>query len=206
MILHSMLHRERPEKEYAPLYKRYGTSTTTWSSLASGLLTGKYNDGIPDGSRFDTGKDFFKDSLKSLNEAEGLEKIRKVKELTTIATGMVFFEMLTSIHAYRLSTELGTSMSALALAWVAKNPNTGTVILGATKPEQLVENLRALEVIPKLTPEVLEKIDAILNNKPAALVRPLSSYVEMRTFNASFSRRTAARLWIFPTGFKCRNV
>lgn len=94
-----MLHRERPEKEYAPLYKRYGISTTTWSSLASGLLTGKYNDGIPDGSRFDTGKDFFKDTLKTLNEAEGLEKIRKVKELTALATGMVFSVMLTSTHA-----------------------------------------------------------------------------------------------------------
>ncbi|KAK0199711.1 voltage-gated potassium channel beta-2 subunit [Desarmillaria ectypa] len=148
---HHMLHRERPEKEYAPLYKKYGISTTTWSSLASGLLTGKYNNGIPPGSRFDLNADFFKDTRASLKTPEGQETIRKVQELTKIAEG------------------LGASTTALALAWVAKNTNTGTVILGATKPEQLLENLKALEVLPKLTDDVLARIEEVLNNKPESL-------------------------------------
>ncbi|KAF8645693.1 hypothetical protein AX16_007642 [Volvariella volvacea WC 439] len=147
---HHMFHRERPEKEYAPLYRNYGIGTTVWSALASGLLTGKYNNGIPQGSRFDNHSEFFKDTLKKLNEPEGQEKIRKVKELTKLA-----------------EEELGTTPAALALAWVAKNPNTSTVILGASRPEQVIENLKALEVLPKLTPEVLEKIEKILDNKPA---------------------------------------
>jgi len=146
---HNMFHRERPEKEYDPLYRKYGLGTTTFSSLASGLLTGKYNDGIPEGSRFSNHSDVFKDTVSSLQNEEGKEKIRKVRELTKIAE------------------ELGTTMSALALAWVAKNPNTSTVILGASRPEQVLENLKAVEVLPKLTPEILEKIENILNNKPA---------------------------------------
>ncbi|KAF5385117.1 hypothetical protein D9615_000899 [Tricholomella constricta] len=145
---HNMFHRERPEKEYDPLYRKYGLGTTTWSSLASGLLTGKYNDGIPEGSRFATTA-MFKSTVESLQKEEGLEKIRKVKELTKLA-----------------ADELQTTPAALALAWVAKNPNTSTVILGATSPEQLTENLKALEVLPRLTDEIMEKIEAILDNKP----------------------------------------
>ncbi|GJE89546.1 aldo/keto reductase [Phanerochaete sordida] len=147
---HHMLHRERPEKEYAPLYKRYDLGTTVWSALASGLLTGKYNDGVPADSRFATHKDFFKDTLDSLTKEEGLRKLEKVKALTALA-----------------EKELGCTTSQLALAWVAKFPTTSTVILGATKPEQLLENIKALEVLPKLTPEVLQKIESILDNKPA---------------------------------------
>ncbi|KAG2037557.1 NADP-dependent oxidoreductase domain-containing protein [Suillus americanus] len=110
----------------------------------------QYNNGVPADSRFAAHSDFFKDTLKSLNEEEGLSKIRKVQQLTTLA-----------------ETELGCSVTHLALAWVAKNPNTSTVILGASKPEQVVDNLKALDVIPKLTPEILDKIEAILQNKPA---------------------------------------
>jgi len=113
----------------------------------------QYNDGIPEDSRFASYSDFFKDTLKSLNEEEGRAKIRKVRELTKLA-----------------EAELGCSVTHLALAWVASHPNTSTVILGATKPEQVVDNLKALDVIPKLTPEILDKIDAILQNKPAATV------------------------------------
>ncbi|KAG8219205.1 NADP-dependent oxidoreductase domain-containing protein [Butyriboletus roseoflavus] len=149
---HHMFHRERPEKEYAPLYKKYAIGTTVWSALASGFLTGKYNNGIPENSRFATHSDFFKDTLKSLSEEEGRAKISKVQRLTEFA-----------------ETELGCSMSHLALAWIAKNPNTSTVILGASKPEQVLDNLKALDVIPKLTPEVLDKIEAILDNKPAPI-------------------------------------
>ncbi|KDQ56259.1 hypothetical protein JAAARDRAFT_36435 [Jaapia argillacea MUCL 33604] len=148
---HNMFHRERPEKEYAPIYKKYKIGTTVWSALASGLLTGKYNNGIPEGSRFDTNKDFFKNTLQSLTQEEGLAKIEKVKKLTALA-----------------ENKLGCSPTHLALAWVAKNPNTSTVILGASKPEQVVDNLKALEVIPKLTDEIIEEIEAILGNKPEA--------------------------------------
>ncbi|KIM64182.1 hypothetical protein SCLCIDRAFT_1213610 [Scleroderma citrinum Foug A] len=152
---HNMLHRERPEKEYAPLYKKYSIGITVWSALASGLLTGKYNDGIPPESRFATHSDIFKDTVKNLNEEEGMGKINKVKELSQLA-----------------ETELGCSITHLALAWVARNPNTSTIILGASKPEQVLDNLKALEVIPKLTPEILSKIEEILKNKPA----PNNSY------------------------------
>ncbi|KAF8174937.1 NADP-dependent oxidoreductase domain-containing protein [Pholiota molesta] len=149
---HHMFHRDRPEKEYHELYKKYGLGTTTFSSLAGGLLTGKYNDGIPEDSRFSTHSAFFKDTIAGLKSPEGQEQIRKVKELTKLA-----------------QEELQTSIAALALAWVAKNPNTSTVILGASKPEQVLENLKALEVIPKLTPEILEKIEKILDTTPEAL-------------------------------------
>ncbi|KAJ8456492.1 hypothetical protein ONZ45_g18697 [Pleurotus djamor] len=149
---HNMFHRERPEKEYKQLYKKYGYATTVYSALDKGILTGKYNNGIPDGSRFDTNAAFFKDTIGKLHGvgAEGTEKIRKVKALTELA-----------------EKELGCSITALALAWIAKNPNTSTVILGASKPEQIIDNLKALEVIPKLTPDVLEKIEEVLRNKPA---------------------------------------
>ncbi|CAA7264940.1 unnamed protein product [Cyclocybe aegerita] len=152
---HHMFHRERPEKEYAPLYKKYHIGTTTFSSLAYGMLTGKYNNGIPENSRFATHSDFFKDTIKQLELSEGKEQIRKVKELTALA-----------------EKELGTTMAALALAWVAKNPNTSTVILGASSPEQLLENLKAVEVVPKLTPEIMHRIEKILGTEP----EPLPSY------------------------------
>jgi voltage-dependent potassium channel beta subunit len=146
---HHMFARDRPEKEYLPLYKKYHLGTTTFSSLASGLLTGKYNNGIPEDTRFANHSAFFKDTIANLKSHEGQEQIRKVKELTVLA-----------------EKELGTTVSALALAWVAKNPNTSTVILGASKPEQILENLKAIEVIPKLTPEIMNKIEKILNNTP----------------------------------------
>ncbi|KAJ3533616.1 hypothetical protein NM688_g7258 [Phlebia brevispora] len=149
---HHMLHRERPEKEYAPVYKRYDIGTTVWSALASGLLTGKagfYVDLIRSVVLTEFVYDFFKNTLQSLNEEEGHQKIEKVKKLTKIAE------------------ELGCTTAQLALAWVARQPQTSTVILGASKPEQVIDNLKALDVIPKLTPEVLEKIEKVLDNKPS---------------------------------------
>ncbi|KIK63655.1 hypothetical protein GYMLUDRAFT_162247 [Collybiopsis luxurians FD-317 M1] len=148
---YNMFTRERAEKEYAPLYRKYNYGTTTYSSLHFGLLTGKYNDGIPPDSRFATeGDAFWKNMARQLQEEKGKEMIRKVKELTIIA-----------------EQELNTTVSALALAWVARHPDTSTVILGASKPEQIVENLKAIEIVPKLTDELLERIDVILDNKPA---------------------------------------
>ncbi|EPT04480.1 hypothetical protein FOMPIDRAFT_1021762 [Fomitopsis schrenkii] len=149
---HHMFHRERPEKEYAPIYEKYQIGTTVWSALAGGLLTGKYNNGIPEGSRYanQSSAVFYKEILNTMDEGEGRKRLDKVKELSEFA-----------------QKELGCSVGQLALAWVAANPNTGTIILGATKPEQVLDNLGALKVIPKLTPEVLEKIEKILGNKPA---------------------------------------
>ncbi|KAF2739330.1 voltage-gated potassium channel subunit beta-1 channel subunit beta-1 [Polyplosphaeria fusca] len=146
---YNAFHRERFESEYAPLYKR-GYGTTIWSPLASGVLTGKYNDGIPEDSRFATNAKTFSNTIQGLQSEEGQAKIDKVRKMTTIAE------------------KLGGSMAQLALAWAAKNPNVSTVILGATKPEQVHDNCKALQLLPKLTPEVMEEIEGILQNKPKA--------------------------------------
>ncbi|KAH9945083.1 Aldo/keto reductase [Epithele typhae] len=152
LCLLNMLHRERPEREYAPLYRKYHLGTTVFSALAQGILTGKYNDGIPQGSRLDIEQEEqFKEKAKWLQSAEGQKQIETVRKLTAFA-----------------ESELKCKVSHLALAWIAANPHTSTVILGASKPEQVLDNLEALKVIPRLTPEVLEKIEKILDNKPAA--------------------------------------
>jgi aryl-alcohol dehydrogenase-like predicted oxidoreductase len=145
---YNAFHRERFEKEYAPLYKKYQYGTTIWSPLASGMLTGKYNDGIPEDSRFATNPEFFKSTIEGLKSEEGQAKIKKVKELTKIAE------------------KLGGTTTQLALAWAAKNPNVSTVILGATKVEQVKDNCGALKLLPKLTDEVMGEIEKILDNKP----------------------------------------
>lgn len=146
---YNAFHRERFEIEYAPLFDQFKYGTTTWSPLASGLLTGKYNDGIPEDSRFATNKSFFESTVKSLKEPEGQAKIEKVKKLTSI------------------SEKLDGNVTQLALAWTAKNENVSTVILGATKVEQIIDNCGALKILPKLTPEIMEEIEKILGNKPA---------------------------------------
>lgn len=146
---YNAFHRERFEVEYAPVFEKYGLGTTIWSPLASGLLTGKYNDGIPEDSRFSTNPAFFAQTVAELKSEKGQAKIEKVRKLTAIAE------------------RLGYKVSQLALAWAAKNPNVSTVILGATKVEQLVDNIKALELVDKLTPEILEEIEKVLDNKPA---------------------------------------
>lgn len=145
---YNAFHRERFEIEYAPLFQQFQYGTTIWSPLASGLLTGKYNDGVPDGSRFSNHQSFFDDTVKELQTDAGKAKIEKVRQLTKIAE------------------EMGGTTAQLALAWAAKNENVSTVILGATKVEQIVDNCKALALVPKLTPEVMEKIEGILHNKP----------------------------------------
>lgn len=147
---HNLFHRERPEAEYKPIYEKYGIKTTVWSALASGLLTGKYNDGIPKDSRFDNHKDFFNDTLKKLESPEGKAKLEKIRTLTKLA-----------------KDELDTGIIQLSLAIIASLPTTGTVILGASSAKQLEEQLLTLDVIPKITPEIIEKVEEILQNKPA---------------------------------------
>lgn len=140
---YNMFHRERFEVDYAPLYKNFGLGTTIWSPLASGLLSGKYNNGMPEDTRLNLkGMDWIKDIWITD------EYIAKVGNLAALAA------------------ELGTTMPCLALAWCAKNPNVSTVILGASKVSQLTENLKALDVLPLLTPDVMEHIETILGNTP----------------------------------------
>lgn len=145
---YNAFHRERFEVEYAPLFQQFQYGTTIWSPLASGLLTGKYNEGIPEGSRFSNHQSFFDGTIKSLQSEEGKAKIEKVRKLTKIAES------------------LGGNAAQLAIAWAAKNENVSTVILGATKVAQIEDNCKALALVPKLTPEVMEKIEGILENKP----------------------------------------
>jgi voltage-dependent potassium channel beta subunit len=140
---YSLLVRERVEKEYARLYSEIGLGTTIWSPLASGVLTGKYNDGIPKETRLGLeANDWLR--VHVFNK----ERIAKVKQLATVAA------------------DLGISQAVLAVAWCLKNPNVSTVILGASKERQLEETLTASEAAEKLTPEVLEKIEQTLQNNP----------------------------------------
>lgn len=141
-------HRQRFEVEYAPLYEQFQYGTTIWSPLASGLLTGKYNDGIPEDSRFATNKSFFEGTIKSLQTDEGKAKIEKVRKLTKIAE------------------KLGGNVAQLSLAWCIMNPNVSTVILGATKTSQIEDNVKALKLVPKLSPDVMQEIEAVLDNTP----------------------------------------
>ena len=139
---YSLLHRDRVEKEYAKLYSEIGLGTTIWSPLASGVLTGKYNDGIPKGSRLSLpNMKWLQDSFTS---EEGKLKIEKAKKLG------------------KLASDIGTSLTHLSLAWCLKNPNVSTVILGASKTEQLKENLKSLDAKSLLTADVMKKIDEIL--------------------------------------------
>ncbi len=143
---YNMFARDKVESEYRQLYETVGLGTTIWSPLASGILTGKYANGIPDGSRMLLPEYGF---LREMLESEGgREKIAKTKELQAVAD------------------ELGTSLPRLAIAWCLTNPNVSTVILGASRPSQLEENLGALEVLPQITGDVLERIETVLDNKP----------------------------------------
>jgi voltage-dependent potassium channel beta subunit len=138
-----MFQRERVEKELAPVFRELGYGTTIWSPLASGLLTGKYNNGIPADSRANLkGYEWLK------NEVITPERIAKVKQLEPIAK------------------DLGCTLAQMALAWCLKNPNVSTVITGASRPEQVRDNMQALDVTPKLTAEVMGRIEAVLGNKP----------------------------------------
>jgi voltage-dependent potassium channel beta subunit len=135
-----LLHRRRVEQEYARLYEDIGLGLTTWSPLASGLLTGKYRDGVPAGSRGALENMSF--LVNGLTDAAKNDAVARLEPI---------------------AQELGGNVAQLAIAWVNRNPRVSTVILGASKLAQLQDNLGALALTPRLTPEVLERIDAATN-------------------------------------------
>jgi voltage-dependent potassium channel beta subunit len=140
---YNLFERNKVENEYLQIFKNEGLGTTIWSPLAAGLLTGKYNEGIPTDSRLAIqGFDWLKERWMSD------DKIAKVKSLALLAK------------------ELNVTLPALSIAWCISNPNVTTAILGATKVQQLTDNLKALEVVPLLTKEVVEKIESIMQTKP----------------------------------------
>jgi len=145
---YNMFTRQRVEQEYAPLYRSIGLGTTVWSPLAGGILTGKYAAGIPAGTRFSLPN--YEWLRKELESQEGQLRIEKTRQLAPLAE------------------ELGCSLAQMALAWCLKNPNVSTVITGASRPNQVVENMKALDVVEKLTPEVMARIESVLQNKPEA--------------------------------------
>ncbi len=141
---YNMFERTKLEKDYLLLFRDYGLGTTIWSPLASGLLTGKYNNADPKDTRLQIeGMDWLKE--KTLGDKSRIEKTKKLEVL---------------------AKELGTTLPKMAIAWTVKNPNVSTTILGASKVEQLKETITSLDVVPLLTDEVIKKIETILNNKP----------------------------------------
>ena len=151
---YNMLVRDRCEREYQLLYENYGMALTPFSPLKAGILTGKYNDGIPEDSRFATSNDqFAKRMTERFGTDDWAQEAKKVAALKPIAE------------------KLGTSQANLAMAWVIKNPNVASAITGASRVEQVYDSVKALAVLPKLTDEVMKEIDEVLGNKPAALVR-----------------------------------
>jgi voltage-dependent potassium channel beta subunit len=140
---YNLLERNKIEYEFLDIFRTVGMGTTIWSPLASGLLSGKYNDGIPEGSRFALeGFDWLKEQWMVEDK---LSRVRKLGEI---------------------AKELETSLATLSIAWCISNNNVTTAILGATKKEQLNENLKALDVLPKLNEQILKRIDDIMQTKP----------------------------------------
>lgn len=141
---YNMLSRERVEVEYAPLYRKHGLGLTIFSPLQKGVLTGKYNNGIPEDSRANkSGAEWFRDQI-----VNGKPMLERVARLDPIAK------------------KIGATSGQLALAWVVKNEHVSSAIIGATSVAQIEENLAALRFVSKLTPEILEEVEAVLENKP----------------------------------------
>lgn len=151
--LYNMLDREKVEKEYAHLYREVGLGLTVFSPLKTGILSGKYKNGIPPDSRYaQESVEFIAGFWKRTGKEKWEGIIEQVNKLEPIAN------------------QLGVKQSQLALAWVLKNPNVSSAITGASSAEQVYENVQAVEVVDKLTPEIMAKIDEILENKPPAII------------------------------------
>ncbi len=143
---YNMFHRDRIEKEYHRLYTEIGLGTTIWSPLASGLLTGKYNQGIPKDSRANLeGYEWLRTRFTDEKAKAQIEKVIKLASVAEI---------------------IGCTTAQLAIAWCLLNPNVSTVITGASKASQVKDNMKAIDIVDKLVPEVVETIEEILDNKP----------------------------------------
>lgn len=140
---YNLFERTKMECDYLPVFRNIGMGTTIWSPLASGLLSGKYNHGIPEGSRL--ALENYAWLKERMMQDEKLEKVQKLE---------------------RVAKELDASLATLAIAWCIRNPNVTTAILGATKESQLTENLGAIQVCAKLTPAIMVEIDGIMGSKP----------------------------------------
>jgi len=150
---YNMLKRGKVEGEFVHLYRETGLGLAISSPIRQGMLSGKYSDGISEGSRLDqTQIDFIAGLRKRLGKEQLPQMVAKVAEMKPIAE------------------RLGVSQAVLAIAWVLKNPNVSSAIMGASSPEQVYENVKAVEVYEKLTTEMMDEIDGILNNKPPAEV------------------------------------
>ncbi|TPX06886.1 uncharacterized protein E0L32_002382 [Thyridium curvatum] len=150
--LYNMIDRTKVEQEFAHLYREVGLGLTVFSPMKQGILSGKYKDGIPDDSRFaQTQVEFIAGYWKRTGKEQWDGVVDKVNRLQPIAD------------------RLGVKMGVLALAWVLSNKNVSSAITGASSPDQVKENVKAVQVYKKLTPEILAEIDEILNNKPPAI-------------------------------------
>jgi aryl-alcohol dehydrogenase-like predicted oxidoreductase len=148
---YNLLHRDKVDGEFNSLYEQYGMGTTIWSPLASGLLTGKYNEGIPGDSRLAlAGYEWLRELWTS---EDGKKKLDKIRQLSVLAN------------------DLSISLTHLSIAWCLKNPHVSTVILGASRLTQLEDNLCSMNALEKLTPEVIERIESIVDNQPTAAER-----------------------------------
>jgi aryl-alcohol dehydrogenase-like predicted oxidoreductase len=145
---YNLFRRENLEIKYKKLFEQKKLGTTIWSPLASGILTGKYNDGIPEGARFEKNPDL----LRIFNEYLGDDK----KEKTLVALN----------EFQKLANELDCSMAQLAMAWCISNTDVSTAITGASRPEQLVETVKAVNILAKLTPEIQNRIETIFSTEP----------------------------------------
>lgn len=153
---YNMLKRDRVEKEYALLYENYGLGLTIFSPLKTGILSGKYNDGIPDDSRIAKATDDFTASQrKGYGNDQWQQTLAQVKRLKPVAD------------------KLGSDQATLALAWVLKNPRVSSAITGASKVEQIAKSVKALDLVEKLDDKVMAEIDEILDNKPTLPYRRL---------------------------------
>jgi len=149
-----MLAREKVEKEFVLLYEHYGTGLTIFSPLKTGILTGKYNDGIPDDSRLANAVDnYTKGQKENYGDPVWQKEIAQVRKLKPIAE------------------KVGCDQATLAMAWVLKNPHVSSAITGASKVQQVIDAVKSLDVVPKLTDEIMKEIDDVLGNKPVPLTR-----------------------------------
>jgi aryl-alcohol dehydrogenase-like predicted oxidoreductase len=149
---YNMFTREKVEREFTRLYKEIGIGTTIWSPLASGMLTGKYNRGIPQGTRITMeGYEWLREDFENERAKQGIEKVNQLMPI---------------------AENLGMTMAQMAIAWCLKNPNVSSVITGASEPQQVSENMQAFDYLEKLTPAVMDQLESILDNKP----EPISDY------------------------------